>query len=139
LPLAVAYTWKRRGRPEALVGLGLTVAVFVVIFLPFVILAPGGVWHSVSVQLGRPLQVESLGAALLLAAHHVFGLGVTGETSHGSQNLAGATPDAVGLVSVVVQAVVLLWVWISFARGPASAAAFVRSGVAAVCAFVAFG
>ena len=57
--------------------------------LPFVIMAPDGVWHSLSVQLSRPLQVESLGSALLLVGHHIFGLGVTGETSHGSQNLAG--------------------------------------------------
>ena len=139
LPLAFAYTWKRRGRREAFVALGLTAAVVAAIFLPFVILAPGGVWHSVSVQLGRPLQVESLGASLLLAAHHLFGLGVTGETSHGSQNLAGTTADVVGVVSTVVQACVLLWIWIRFARGPATAAALVRAGAAAVCAFVAFG
>src|SRR5207253_6346129 len=132
LPLAVAYTWKRRGPRQALVSLGLTLAVFVAVFLPFVILAPGGVWHSVSVQLGRPLQVESLGAALLLAAHHVFGLGISGETSHGSQNLAGTAADAIAVVSTVVQAAVLLWVWIAFARGPATAAAFVRSSAAAV-------
>jgi hypothetical protein len=139
VPLAVAYAWKRRGRREAFVALGLTAGVFAAIFVPFVILAPGGVWHSVSVQLGRPLQVESLGAALLLAAHHVFGLGVTGETSHGSQNLAGTTADGVGVASTVVQAGVLLWILITFARGPATAVAFVRSSAAAVCAFVAFG
>ena len=139
LPLAVAYVWKRRGQREALVGLALTAGVFAAIFLPFVILAPGGVWHSVSVQLGRPLQVESLGAALLLAAHHVFGLGISGETSHGSQNLAGTAADAIAVVSTLVQAGVLLWVWVAFARGPATAAAFVRSSAAAVCAFVAFG
>ena len=139
LPLAVAYAWKRRGQREALVGLALTAGVFAAIFLPFVILAPGGVWHSVSVQVGRPLQVESLGAALLLAAHHVFGLGITGETSHGSQNLAGTAADAIAVVSTVVQAGVLLWIWIAFARGPTTAAAFVRSSAAAVCAFVAFG
>jgi Glycosyltransferase family 87 len=139
VPLAVAYTWKRQGRREALLGLGLTAAVFVAIFLPFVILSPGGVWDSISVQLSRPLQVESLGSALLLAAHHTFGFGVTGETSHGSQNLAGTTADVVGVVSTVVQASVLLWIWTAFARGPGTAAAFVRAAVAAVCAFVAFG
>jgi hypothetical protein len=139
VPLAVAYTWKRRGRREALVSLGLTAAVFAAIFLPFVILAPGGVWQSISVQIHRPLQVESLGAALLLAMHHVFGLGVTGETSHGSQNLAGTTADVVGAVSTIVQACVLVWILAAFARGPGTAAAFVRASAAAVCAFVAFG
>jgi hypothetical protein len=139
LPLAVAYTWKRRGRREALVCLALTVGVFAFIFLPFVVLAPGGVWHSVSVQLGRPLQVESLGAGLLLVAHHVFGFGLAGETSHGSQNIAGTAADALGVASTVVQIAVLVWIWVSFARGPATGSALVRASAAAVCAFVAFG
>ena len=139
LPLAVAYTWKRRGRREALVCLGLTVGVFALIFLPFVVLAPSGVWHSVSVQLGRPLQVESLGAALLLVAHHVFGFGLAGETSHGSQNIAGTAADALGVASTVVQVAVLVWIWVSFARGPATGSALVRASAAAVGAFVAFG
>jgi len=139
LPLAVAYTWRRRSRREALLCLALTVAVFVLVFLPFVALSPGGVWHSVSIQLGRPLQVESLGAALLLVGHHVFGFGLAGETSHGSQNVAGTAADTLGVVTTLVQAGVLVWIWTSFARGPATAAAFVRAAAAAVCAFVAFG
>ncbi len=139
VPLAVAYTWKLRGRREALACLGLTVGVFALIFLPFIVLAPGGVWHSVSVQLGRPLQVESLGAALLLVAHHVFGFGLAGETSHGSQNVSGTAADALGVASTVVQVAVLLWIWVSFARGPATGSALVRASAAAVCAFVAFG
>jgi hypothetical protein len=139
LPLAVAFTWKRRGRREALACLGLTFGVFVLIFLPFVVLAPGGVWHSVSVQLGRPLQVESIGAAVLLVAHHVFGFGLAGETSHGSQNVAGTAADVLGVASTVVQAAVLVWIWVSFARGPATGSTLVRAFAAAVCAFIAFG
>jgi hypothetical protein len=139
LPLAAAFAWRRRGRREALLCMALAVGVAAVVFLPFVVLAPGGVWHSIGVQLKRPLQVESLGASLLLVAHHVFGVGVTGETSHGSQNLAGTSADVVAAASSVVQAVVLVWIWITFARGPATRAAFVRAGAAAVCAFVAFG
>jgi hypothetical protein len=139
LPLAVAYVWRRRSRREALVCLALTVAVFALVFVPFVALAPGGVWHSVSIQLGRPLQVESLGAALLLVGHHVFGFGLAGETSHGSQNVAGTAADTLGIVTTLLQAGVLIWIWASFARGPATSAAFVRACAAAVCAFVAFG
>jgi uncharacterized membrane protein len=139
VPLAFAYAWKQRGRREALVCLGVLAAVVAAVFLPFVALAPAGVWHSLSVQLGRPLQVESLGSSLLLAAHHAFGAGVTGATSHGSQNLAGDGADALALVSLVLQAAVLLWIWITFARGPADREALVRSAVASICAFVAFG
>jgi hypothetical protein len=139
IPLGVAYAWKRRGRREAIACLALTVAASAVVFLPFVALSPGGVWHSVSVQLGRPLQVESLGSSFLLAAHHLYGAGVTAETSHGSQNLAGTAADALAVVSSLVQAAVLVWIWVAFARGPATAVAFVRASAAAICAFVAFG
>ena len=119
--------------------LAFAVGVFVLVFLPFVVLAPGGVWHSVSVQLGRPLQVESLGAAFLLVTHNVFGFGLAGETSHGSQNVAGTAAGALGVATTVLQAGVLIWIWWTFARGPATAVALVRSSAAAVSAFVAFG
>jgi len=139
VPLAVTYVWKRHGRREALVCLAWAVGVLAVIFLPFVVIAPGGVWHSVSFQLGRPLQVESLGASLLLAAHHAFGVGITGDTSHGSQNLVGGTADLLGAASTVAQALLLIWIWTGFARGRATKDALVRAVAVAVCAFVAFG
>jgi hypothetical protein len=139
LPLGVAYVWRRFGRREAFVCLGIAAGVVAVIFLPFFVLSPGGVWHSVSVQLGRPLQVESLGSALLLAAHHAFGLGVTGETSHGSQNLAGSGANAVGIGSTIVQAALLVWIWVTFARGDTRRETLIRACAAALCVFVAFG
>jgi hypothetical protein len=139
VPLAFAFVWKRWGRREAFVSLGISAGVVVAIFLPFVVLSPGGVWHSLSVQLERPLQVESLGSALMLAAHHAFGLGVTGETSHGSQNLGGGGADAMAIASTVVQAAVLVWVWLAFARGSGGREALVRSSAAALCAFIALG
>jgi hypothetical protein len=139
VPLAVAFAWKRAGLREALVCAGLLAGVVAAIFLPFVVLSPGGVWHSLSVQLGRPLQIESLGSALLLGAHHVFGLGITEETSHGSQNLVGDGPDAVAIATTVLQLAVLAWIWATYARGRGGAEELVRSSAAALCAFIAFG
>jgi hypothetical protein len=139
VPLGFAFVWKRAGRREALTCLALALGVVVAVFAPFLILSPGGVWHSLSVQLTRPLQVESLGSALLLVGHHVFGLGVTGDTSHGSQNLAGNAAAGLAVASTVLQAVVLIWIWAAFARGRGDAEALVRSTVAALCAFIAFG
>jgi len=139
VPLGVAFVWRRAGPREALACLGLALGVIAAVFTPFVVLSPDGVWESLSVQLTRPLQVESLGSALLLVGHHVFGLGVTGDTSHGSQNLAGNAAAGLAIASTVLQAGVLIWIWAAFARGRGDAEALVRSTAAALCASIAFG
>jgi hypothetical protein len=139
VPLGVAFVWKRAGRREALVCLGLVLGVIAAVFMPFLILSPDGVWHSLRVQLTRPLQVESLGSAVLLVGHHLFGLGVTGETSHGSQNLDGNAASWVAIASTMLQAGALIWIWSAFARSRGDAEALVRSTAAALCAFIAFG
>jgi Glycosyltransferase family 87 len=138
-PLFVAHVWRRRGRREAAVATGIGVAVTAAVFAPFVALAPGGVWGSVVRQVTRPLQIESLGSAVLIAAHHLFGLGLRVETTHGSQNLVGALPDAVGAAesALVLVGLVALWLW--FARQPRDLETLVRASAAAVCLFVAFG
>jgi glycosyl transferase family 87 len=139
VPLGIVFVWKRAGPREALACLTLALGVVAAIFAPFVILSPGGVWHSLTVQLGRPLQVESLGSALLLVGHRVFGFGVTGETSHGSQNLSGTAATWMAIVSTLLQAGVLIWIWTAFARSQGDAEALVRSTAASLCAFMAFG
>jgi hypothetical protein len=139
VPLGLALVWKRAGPREALACLGLVLGVIAAVFVPFVILSPDGVWQSLSVQLTRPLQVESLGSALLLVGHHVFGLGVTGDTSHGSQNLAGNAAAVLAVASTVLQAGVLIWIWAAFARGRGDAEDLIRSTAAALCAFIAVG
>jgi Glycosyltransferase family 87 len=138
-PLFVAHVWRRRGAREAGVAAGVGVAVVAAIFAPFVALSPGGVRHSVVEQITRPLQIESLGAAVLLAAHHLFGLGVHVETSHGSQNLAGSVPDAVGAAEAWLGLAGLVALWLWFARRPRDTETLVRASAAAVCLFVALG
>lgn len=139
VPLVVSYAWKRHGRRAALVCAAVTAAVVLAVFLPFVVLAPGGVWQSLRDQLTRPLQIESLGAALLVAAHHLWGFGVAQETSHGSQNLAGHSAHVVATVSTVLQAAALLAVWTVYARGRATKEGLLRATAAALVAFVALG
>ena len=139
VPLALAYAWRRRGRREALVCLGILAAVVLAAFLPFVALAPDGVAWSLGHQLGRPLQIESLGSAFLLAAHQTFGLEVTMKSGHGSQNLAGAGPDVVAGVLSALQLAALASIWAVFGRGPATPERLVRYGAAALVAFVALG
>jgi hypothetical protein len=138
-PLAVVHVWRERGRREALACLGVLAAVVAACFVPFLALAPGGVWDSVVRQTTRPLQLESLGSGVLLALHHVFGLTVRWKSSHGSQNLVGTGPDAIGAVQTVLQVAALLAVWWLFARGRGGRDELVRASAAAVVAFVALG
>ena len=139
VPLAFAHVWRTRGRREALICLGVAAAVVVVVVLPFAVLAPHGVGSSFKRQLTRPLQIESLGAALMVASHHVFGTGVTMISSRGSQNLGGTTAKVVGLVQTVTQLAALLAVWITFARRRRTHEELVQFAAAAVVAFVALG
>ena len=138
-PLFVAHVWRRRGAREAAVAAGIGVVVTAAIFAPFVALAPGGVRDTLVRQTTRPLQIESLGSAVLLAAHHLFGLGLRLDSSHGSQNLGGSLPDAVAAAetALVLAGLTALWLW--FARRPRDTETLVRASAAAVCLFVAFG
>jgi hypothetical protein len=138
-PIAVAHVWRIRGRREALISIGVFLGVIAAIVLPFAVASPGGVWDGFWQQAGRPLQIESLGAGLLLGAHHLFGLDLTMESSHGSQNLAGSGADALAVISALLQAAVLVALWVWYARGPATRDRLLVACAAAVCAFVASG
>jgi hypothetical protein len=139
LPLMLAWLWRRSGRRATLVGAGVFAAVVAVCYLPFVALSPGGVWHSISVQASRPLQIESLGSSFLLAAHQAFDVSITMRSGHGSQNLAGGAADTLAALQTAAEIVALLAIWWWFARGPATRERFLRASAAAVCAFVALG
>jgi uncharacterized membrane protein len=139
LPLALVYVWRREGRRAAGVFTGVFALVLAVCFVPFLVLAPEGVVRSITTQTSRPLQIETLGASFLLAAHHVFGMHLKMVASHGSQNFVGTTADALATAQTVVQALTLVGLWVAFARGPAHEERFLRYAAAAVCAFIAFG
>ena len=139
VPLATVYVWRRSGRREALVSLGCGVAVLTAVVLPFVVLAPGGVWYSLRFQLERPLEIATLGSGLLLAAHKL-GIGTPEViSSYNSQNLGGALPNGVAVVQAILWCVVLLAVWIVFARGPAVRERLVLAGSAALVATLVLG
>ncbi len=140
LPLLVTRIWRHEGRAAALRGLGLTAGTVVAIYLPFAILAPGGVAHSVWRQVGRPLQIESLGSGVLLAFHQTFGMPLGWASSAGSQNLTGTVASVAAAATTLAGVAALALVWLRFARGDTeSAARFTRYCAAATVAFVAFG
>ena len=138
LPPAFIYVWRTRGRREALLCLGAAVVVAALVVAPFLALAPHGVWDSIERQTTRPLQIESLGSALLLAAHHTWGLALTMVSSRGSQNLVGSAPKTAGAISTALLLVSLVGIWVAAARGPATPERLVRWSAASLAAFIAF-
>lgn len=139
LPVALAWTVRRSGLRGALRGAGIFLAVLAVVVGPFAVLAPDGLADSVGRQLGRPLQLESLGASILLVAHQLGWYEPTVVSSHGSQNLAGGLPDALAVLQTVVQAFALLAVWALVLARRATGERFLVASAAGVVAFVAFG
>jgi Glycosyltransferase family 87 len=137
VPLLGVAAWRRGGRRELAVVLALAAVPALAAYLPLLLVAPEGVADSISRQVGRPLQIESLGAGVLLALHHAFGLSLEWTSGSGSQNLSGAVPDAVAVLQGLLQVAAVAIVWLTFARGPATTERLVRHAAAAVVAFVA--
>jgi len=138
VPLMAVYVLRQGGPREFRVSGGVLVATLAIVFVPFAVLAPEGFLNPVIFQLGRPLQVESLGAAILFVGHQLFGLSISVESSYGLQNVAGGLAQSIKLVEGILQiaSVVLLWAW--FARGPAESARLMTAAAAAVIALIAF-
>ena len=110
-------------------GVAWGAATLALAFVPFVLVAPEGVWHSLTRQASRPLQIESLAASLVttFGSPHVV-------SGHGSQNLAGH--GGLAAAASAAQVLAVLAVWISFAR---TGRELDRHSAAAVAAFIAFG
>jgi uncharacterized membrane protein len=125
VPLALVWTYRRARLRDALAG----AASFAAIVVPFFVLAPSGVWHSVYGQASRPLQIESLFGSIVRAVADPRIV-----TTHGSQNIAGF--GWLATVTVVLQLAVLAAIWLAFARRPDD---LVRFSAAAIVAFIAFG
>jgi uncharacterized membrane protein len=132
LPLAIVWTLRRRGVTELARASACGLAVVVAALLPFAILAPGGLWHSLEGQASRPLQIESLAASFLTT----FGQPKVVAT-HGSLNLAGH--GTVAVATTALELAVLVALWIAFARGPAERERLLRYAAACICAFIALG
>lgn len=139
LPPALLWVWRRRGGREVALGLGAFLGVLAVVVVPFALVAPEGLADSVERQLGRPLQIESFGASLLLAGKQLGLYEPTVVSTHGSQNLAGSLPDALAAVQTVLQGALLVALWALCARGPMTPARLVAASAGSVVVFMAFG
>ena len=138
VPIAAVYVWRRHGRRAALICLAVFAVVVLACLLPFLVIAPHGVWWAIHGQENRPLQIESVGAALFLAAHQLVGVHLTYYFTHSSDNLDGHTTLAFAGVMSVLQLVGLVVVWALYALGPATRERLLTAAAAAVCAFIIF-
>jgi hypothetical protein len=140
VPLVAIEAWRRRGRRESAICVGLVALAALVLYVPFLFASASGVWDSIHKQTGRPLQVETLGSAILLAAHHLWGLKVAIDNSFGSQNLASRYSGSAATLTTIAELGALVLVWWRFARERTPRAdELLRYAAAAVVAFVAFG
>jgi hypothetical protein len=138
-PLALVWIWRTRGpRAAAAWAVGL-VAFEAAVFLPFAFASPGGLAHSFHTQLARPLQLESLGGAVLIALHHLFGTSLHVVTTFGSQNVAGTGARAVELATTVLGVLMLLAAWLAFAFGEMSKQRLASYAAGTVAVVIAFG
>jgi uncharacterized membrane protein len=141
VPPALVYVWVLAGRRRALESAAVLAGVALLVVFPFAVLAPGGLWDSFHAQAARGLQIESLGAALLLAAHRLGFYDATvvrGATGAASRDLAGSLPDALKTLLSVLQLAAVALVWLVFVRRRPSAERLVLASAAAVAAFLVF-
>jgi uncharacterized membrane protein len=137
LPIALVETWERGGRERVRSALLWFVGVLAIVHLPFAAVGPGGLRYSYWVQLKRGLEVESLGAAILLVLdrlglHHT----ATAAEPPGSTNAVGGLADGLATLSSLValaSVLIVAWLFLRRRREPFLAAA------AAVVGFMAFG
>ena len=139
LPLAVAYLWQRRGRGEATTVVAAFAVVALACFLPFLALSPGGVAASLRSQLQRPLQVESLGAAVLMAAQHLGMRPPATIDAGGGQALSGRGAGLAADLSTALEVGAVVGVWAVFRlRRVADPETLLAAAAGVVAALVAF-
>ena len=123
VPLVALYVWRKRGRREAWLSVGLAAATVALVILPFVAVAPSEAWFSIRAQLTRGVQVESLPGnaviALGVAADKIglgsLGVGVaeggTGEVR--SADVTGTLGQVAGMLGGLAAIAVVVAVWLA--------------------------
>jgi Glycosyltransferase family 87 len=139
VPLLAAYVWRNAGRREAVLFVGITAGVIALVFAPFLLYDGTGFIGALAKAFDRSLQVEALGAAVLFVVHGLNGQPITVQFGGGSHNLVGRLPDLAIDIQSYALVVLLLILWIRFARGPADARTLVVAAAGAVCLYVGLG
>ena len=140
VPLAGIYVWRRAGPQRVGAALAVLVVVAAAVVVPFAAYDLHGVASSFRSQAERGLQIESLGASVLLAADRlgIYDAKVVETTGVAGRNLSGSLPDAVAVVTLVFEALAVAGVWALYARVRDARARLPLAFAAAVAGFLAF-
>lgn len=139
LPIFVLRAARSGGRRAALESSAVFTLVLAAILVPLALVGAGGLWFSLTSQLRRPLQIESLGGSLMLTLGELGLYEPRVILSYSSHNLAGPGPAVLAFVISVVGLVALCLIWVWFSRSPRDAASLLTAAAAAVAVFVASG
>jgi uncharacterized membrane protein len=115
--------------------LAASLTAFVVVCLPALVVGPGGLRFTFSLEARRGLHSESLGGSVLVALHHAR----LESRPPGSLDVVGGVARAVATAATVAQVAAVLAVALIAARLPRSRETTLVACAAAVTAFVAFG
>lgn len=140
VPLAAWFVWRREGTRRTVLAVAVLVAVAAAVLAPFAAYAPHGVFESFRSQATRGLQIESLGASVLLVldrlgAYHARIVETTGVAG---RDLAGGSADAVAAALLALEALAVAAVWALYARSRDLRGRLPLGFAAAVAGFLAF-
>src|SRR5438477_6089675 len=140
LPPVLVWTWRLRGRRRALETAAAFVVVALAVVVPFLALAPHGLPESFRSQAAPGLQIESVGAQLLVAADQLgwYTVHVVHHTRGAvTYDLDGRLPRAIGAVCSALQLLSVATVTWFYARGRDDAQRLAIAFAAAVMGFLA--
>jgi uncharacterized membrane protein len=140
VPLAAWFVWRRAGPRRTALAVGVLAVVAAAVVAPFAAYAPHGVFESFRSQATRGLQVESLGASVLLVLDRLglYNAEVVRTTGVAGRNLTGGAADAVALALLVLEVLAVASVWALYARARDARERLPLAFAAAVAGFLAF-
>jgi hypothetical protein len=132
----VPPAWLLAPRRRALIAF---VAAGALATLPFVVAGPGGVASSLQRQLGRGMELESLGASVLLLLDRVGATEVRVVTASGSFDVTGTLATPIVWLQTAALLGLLGVLYVLYARSRRDRVGFATTAAAVVTASVAFG
>ena len=139
LPVAAVYVFRTAGRDALVRSIKTFLAVGAVLALPLALLAPGGFGYSIWTQTIRHLQLESVGASVLLAADAAgFYSARIIPGKPGSLDLSGTLPNVIGVLTLLVFLAALAAVILAYWQAEEGQETLVIGVAASVTSFVAF-